>query len=344
MGAHRRLMSLAVVVAALCATSVFGVAATPSAAADADAGAVLTPIVTPHISLSVSPIALRSDHAVTARAVVEGYAAETTSCATIVLYRLENGKWVERQRVGVQTVTHSGTRSVLTSRFVPRWRGRWSARLRLNFAGRLGTTTSGASGFIVVGPRWLALTFDDGPRSSTGGVLSVLGSHGVRATFFMLGAQVRGNAATARRVRAGGHQLGNHTWSHPMLAGCSDARIRLELSRTSEQIREATGVRVRVFRPPGGSTNDRVVRVAASLGMRQVRWTVDPMDWRNPAPSTIRQRVLSHAKTGSIVLMHDGGGDRSNTVAALPGIIDTLRDRGYYLVTMDEWQVLRTTR
>lgn len=177
------------------------------------------------------------------------------------------------------------------------------------------------------GRRLVALTFDDGPSSYTPQVLEVLRRKKAKATFFMLGDMVNRDPSTARRVLASGHEVANHSSTHALLPGYSDIR------RANRTIRRTTGFKPCLFRPPYGALNSSVVSNVRDLGMKSVLWDVDTSDWSTPGTGTIRSRI-SASRSGSIVLMHDGGGPRSQTVAALPGAIRDLRARGFKLVTV----------
>lgn len=179
------------------------------------------------------------------------------------------------------------------------------------------------------GRRRVALTFDDGPSPYTPQILKILRERKAKATFFLLGQQVAANPAAARRVLAAGHELANHSYSHPMLPSYS------ELSSANRVIRRATGFKPCLFRPPYGALNSSVISSARTLGMKSVLWDIDTVDWSSPGSGAIRARG-SDAGRGSIVLMHDGGGPRSQTVEALPGMIGNLRARGYQLVTVTQ--------
>ena len=179
------------------------------------------------------------------------------------------------------------------------------------------------------GRKRIALTFDDGPSSYTPEILKILRKKNVKATFFMLGSQVSADPATARKVLAAGHEIGNHSTSHALIPGYGDIR------HATKTIRKATGFTPCLFRPPYGAINSGLVANVADLGMKSVLWDVDTVDWSTPGTGAIRSRA-SNAGRGSIVLMHDGGGPRSQTVAALPGIISKLRGRGYKLVTVSK--------
>ncbi len=185
---------------------------------------------------------------------------------------------------------------------------------------------TGGNGQVVrSGPRGkklVALTFDDGPSVYTPQVMDVLRRKKVKATFFMLGDLVSRDPSAARRVLAGGHEIANHSSTHPLLPGYSD------ISRASRTIKRVTGFKPCLFRPPYGALNASVISSARNLGMKSVLWDVDTSDWSTPGTGSIRSRI-SGAGPGSIVLMHDGGGPRSQTVAALAGAIHNLRSRGY---------------
>jgi peptidoglycan-N-acetylglucosamine deacetylase len=168
------------------------------------------------------------------------------------------------------------------------------------------------------------LTFDDGPGPDTDELLDVLGRYDVRATFFLIGAQIAERVATVRRAAEEGHAIGNHAWDHPRLPTLGEAQVRDQLARTSEAIAGAIGREPQLFRPPFGDTDATVERVAAALGMRLVLWDVDTEDWQEPGRDRVLQRIAT-AKPTEIVLLHDGGGNRSGTVAAVEAY---LRQRG----------------
>ncbi|WP_241661479.1 polysaccharide deacetylase family protein [Thermomonospora catenispora] len=181
--------------------------------------------------------------------------------------------------------------------------------------------------------RCVALTFDDGPGRHTERLLDLLRPTRARVTFFVVGRQVRPNAAVVRRIVAEGHEIGNHTWSHARLPGLSEEAIRAEIDRTQDAVHEAAGVRPRVFRPPYAVTDARVGRAA---GLPQVMWSVDPMDWRPSGPGR-RERMVDEivrdTRPGDIVLLHDVHGP---TVSAAPELVTRLRRKGYELVTVSD--------
>jgi peptidoglycan/xylan/chitin deacetylase (PgdA/CDA1 family) len=182
---------------------------------------------------------------------------------------------------------------------------------------------------IGEGPPTVALTFDDGPDPRwTPQILDVLKQEGIKATFFVIGRSAERYQRLVRREVADGMVVGDHTWDHPHLAGRDPAYVRGQIARTRDVLR-GLHTDVTLFRPPYGSYNATTVSIASELGMRTIIWTVDPTDYRKPPPSVIMHRILSRVGPGSIILMHDGGGDRSRTVAALRMLIPELRKLGY---------------
>jgi peptidoglycan-N-acetylglucosamine deacetylase len=193
-------------------------------------------------------------------------------------------------------------------------------------AGSINTTGSDA----------VALTFDDGPGGNTGQVLDLLKQYGIHATFCIIGRVIADYSPDLiRRIVAEGHTLCNHTWTHDLnLRTRSEAQIRSELQRTNDAIHAIIpGAPIKYFRNPGGNFSPLTVSIAASMGMQSLDWNVDPADWSRPGTQSIINNVLTHTHAGSIVLMHDGGGDRSQTVQALRTILPNLLSR-FTLVPM----------
>lgn len=175
------------------------------------------------------------------------------------------------------------------------------------------------------------LTFDDGPHPTyTPKVLALLKKYGVKAVFFEIGQNVARYPSVTRSLRSAGMKIGNHTWSHADLTTLSTVSVTSQLNRTES----ALGYRPRCVRPPYGATNSRIASIIANRGQRQILWTVDPRDWSRPGTTTIVNRVLATVRDGSRILLHDGGGDRSQTVAALAILIPKLQARGYVLGLM----------
>ena len=187
-------------------------------------------------------------------------------------------------------------------------------------------------------PGAVALTFDDGPWPvHTERVLSVLHRFHVKATFFMVGYEVERYPELVRRVERAGHEIGNHSFDHPVnppLADMTEAHITAEMADTNAQLGE-DGVNPTLFRPPGGSYDDFVIDEARRQGMRIVMWSVDPQDWRSSRTrKDIVKKVLQQVEAGSIILLHDGGGDAGHTIAALPDLIRGIRKKGLRFVTV----------
>lgn len=193
--------------------------------------------------------------------------------------------------------------------------------------------TGGSAGLETNGPRdakVVALTFDDGPSEYTPGFLQVLREKGVNGTFFEVGQEMPGREATMRQILAEGNELGDHTMNHVEYPGYS------QIAGAAQRIEDYTHFKPCLFRPPGGAVNSSVVATAGSLGMRTINWDVDPRDWSTPGTSAIYNTIVGTTQPGSIILMHDGGGPRGETLAALPSIIDTLRGRGYRFETVSQ--------
>jgi peptidoglycan/xylan/chitin deacetylase (PgdA/CDA1 family) len=181
----------------------------------------------------------------------------------------------------------------------------------------------------------VALTIDDGPDPKwTPHVLRVLAQHDVTATFSMIGVQVRRFPDLARHVVEAGHTVCNHSMHHPQpFADLTPARIKAEITGAHREIWKATGVTSRLFRAPGGSWSPTVLRTAANNGMVPLDWDIDPKDWARPGAAFIKTHLL-RARPGDILLCHDGGGDRRQTLRALKTVIPALQHRGLSFVTL----------
>jgi peptidoglycan/xylan/chitin deacetylase (PgdA/CDA1 family) len=187
-------------------------------------------------------------------------------------------------------------------------------------------------------PNAVALTFDDGPwPSSTPRILAELRRLHVHATFFVIGYLAQTYPTLVQRELRAGMVVGNHSYNHPQVPPFGELPpplLRDEIS-LDQEILARLGVHTHLFRPPGGSTSPKVVRAAAALGDRVVLWSVDPADWQpGISAQMITQRVLAAVRPGSIVILHDGGGDRTATLAALPAIVRGIKARGLQLVTL----------
>ena len=178
----------------------------------------------------------------------------------------------------------------------------------------------------------MALTFDDGPDPQyTPEILSTLREYGVQATFFVCGEMAKDNRDLLREMADDGHAVGNHSWSHPLIPKLPPSRIRDELGRTSEVIEKTLGSAPLWYRAPFGAWNKHSFEIGAELGMEPLAWTVDTLDWTEPGTKVIVRRVLDGAGPGVVVLSHDAGGNRSQSVAALRSYLPDLLDAGYRL-------------
>jgi peptidoglycan-N-acetylglucosamine deacetylase len=188
--------------------------------------------------------------------------------------------------------------------------------------------------YVDDGPKVIALTIDDGPSPVyTPQVLRLLARYRVTATFSMIGIEVTQNPGVARDVVAAGHLISNHTWRHLDLPLLSRPEVIDEMDRATAAIHHATGITPHMFRAPFGAWSRTVLRHCMQTGMTPLDWSVDPRDWARPGVAAIVSNIMHHTQTGSIILEHDGGGDRSETVAALKIVIPRLLDAGYRFAT-----------
>jgi peptidoglycan-N-acetylglucosamine deacetylase len=186
----------------------------------------------------------------------------------------------------------------------------------------------------VDGP-YIAMTFDDGPSATlTQKLLDLLAAHHIKATFFVIGENVAQHPDIIARAAREGHEIANHSWSHPNLAKLSDESVRRQLWRTDDAIKSATGTRPTLLRPPYGSITEREKRwIHDELGYQIVLWDVDPYDWKRPGPAVVRNRILQETRPGSIVLSHD---IHPGTIEAMPSTFDALQAKGFKFVTVSE--------
>jgi peptidoglycan/xylan/chitin deacetylase (PgdA/CDA1 family) len=195
---------------------------------------------------------------------------------------------------------------------------------------------------LPAGTRKLALTFDDGPNDPwTLRLLDVLARHNARATFFMIGRYVQQRPEIARLVAEAGHEIGNHTFTHPNLIFSSPARLRGELAQCSSALAEAVGQRPVLFRPPYGGRRPDVLSVAARSGLQTIMWRASSYDWSLPTSDAIVAKLAGQIHGGEVILMHDGshlafGSDRSRTVAAVNELLRRYGQEGYEFVSVGE--------
>ncbi|WP_413380963.1 polysaccharide deacetylase family protein [Alkalihalobacillus sp. 1P02AB] len=182
--------------------------------------------------------------------------------------------------------------------------------------------------------KYVALTFDDGPHPKvTPQVLDTLSEYGAKATFYMLGTQVEYYPGLVQEVARLGHEIGNHSMSHPNLVTLEPKRIKHELEETSLQIEEAVGFRPSTMRPPYGSYNDGVISLISDIGIPMVLWSVDSLDWKSRDKDEINKVILNNVHDGAIILMHD---IHQATADALPHLMKELDQQGYEFVTVSE--------
>lgn len=183
----------------------------------------------------------------------------------------------------------------------------------------------------TTGNKVIALTFDDGPGPHTAHLLDILDQYGAKATFFLIGSKVSSQANVVRSIQARGHQLGNHSWSHPELPKLPVDQIASEVDRTNEAIRQATGVTPAILRPPYGAVNGAVLEQLRLRGMSSILWSVDTRDWADRNSDIVCSRAVAGARPGAIILMHD---IHQTSVNAMPCILSALKQQGYSFVTV----------
>ena len=186
----------------------------------------------------------------------------------------------------------------------------------------------------VDGP-YIAMTFDDGPSATlTPKLLDLLAAHHIKATFFVIGENVAEHPEIVARAAQEGHEIANHSWSHPNFGKMSDENVRRQLQQTDDAIKNATGKRPTLLRPPYGSITAREKRwIHDEFGYEIILWDVDPYDWKRPGPAVVRARILKETRPGSIVLSHDV---HPGTIEAMPSTFDELEAKGFKFVTVSE--------
>ncbi|MFJ7666728.1 polysaccharide deacetylase family protein [Lysinibacillus sp. NPDC097195] len=190
--------------------------------------------------------------------------------------------------------------------------------------------------------KYIALTFDDGPSSKvTPRILQTLEQHDAKATFFMLGNRVELYPTIAAQVAAEGHEIANHTFSHPNLKKLTHQQMAEEIDKTNKIIEIATGVTPTLFRPPYGIYSQDVLNYTASNNYSTILWSIDSLDWKSRNPAAIKKEILSNVANKSVVLMHDL---HTATAEALPELLITLKQQGYEFVTVSELLTLQNEK
>ncbi len=181
----------------------------------------------------------------------------------------------------------------------------------------------------------IAITFDDGPhKTNTPQLLDILKQRGVRATFFVVGQNAAEYPDILKRIVAEGHELANHSYTHPVLASMSQSAVHEQLDKTHQAVLKATGVSMKLLRPPYGALSEPQRRTANSeFGYKVILWSVDPLDWKVRDAARVQNEIVSHTQAGSIVLAHD---IHKSTVDAMPETLDKLTEKGFKFVTVSE--------
>jgi peptidoglycan-N-acetylglucosamine deacetylase len=188
---------------------------------------------------------------------------------------------------------------------------------------------------VRVDQPYIAMTFDDGPSSAnTPRLLEILKQRNIKATFFLIGQNAASNPDIVRQILADGHEVGNHSWTHPQLSKLSDERVTTEINKTQDAIKDASGFTPTLLRPPYGAITARQREwIESQFGLSIILWSVDPFDWKRPGASVITQRILSQVRPGAIILSHD---IHKQTVDAMPATLDGLIAKGYKFVTVTQ--------
>jgi peptidoglycan/xylan/chitin deacetylase (PgdA/CDA1 family) len=188
---------------------------------------------------------------------------------------------------------------------------------------------------VHVDQPYIAMTFDDGPSAeNTPRLLEMLKQRNIKATFFLIGQNVAANPDLVRRILAEGHEIGNHSWTHPQLSKLSDQRVSSEITKTQDAIKDASGFTPTLLRPPYGAITPRQREwIENQFGLSVILWSVDPFDWKRPGASVITQRILTQARPGAIILSHD---IHKQTVDAMPATLDGLIRKGFKFLTVSQ--------
>jgi peptidoglycan/xylan/chitin deacetylase (PgdA/CDA1 family) len=192
----------------------------------------------------------------------------------------------------------------------------------------------------------VAITLDDGPQpwgdAHTSDFVNLLKAKGAYATFFLIGNQISVSAPDpasenmVKSERDAGFAIGNHTWTHACLTDDDASGVQSEVTQTQAKIKSVTGLTPKIMRPPSGCTNATINKQLRGLNLVPILWSIDPEDWTTPGSDVIYQRVVSQIKPGAIILMHDGGGFRQQSLDALSRILDYLKSHGYATVSIDQ--------
>ncbi|WP_226895641.1 polysaccharide deacetylase family protein [Luteolibacter marinus] len=198
-----------------------------------------------------------------------------------------------------------------------------------------GSTSGITFSRVSMSQPYIAITFDDGPHpKNTPRLLDMLRERNIKATFYVIGRNVDLYPNVLRRTVSEGHEIGNHTYTHPILSKLSDSAVRAELTKCRDAVARAAGVKPRTMRPPYGALLQRQREwIHSDLNYPTIMWSVDPLDWKRPGPSVVTSRILSGTTPGAIVLAHDL---HSQTVDAMPATLDGLLNKGFKFVTVSQ--------
>ena len=338
-------------------------AVAPATVAPATAAPAHAPVRTPPITVNGKPVALAAPTTVGAAVRAAGISIRAGRYLSVVRHRplrsngQPGGASVNGHRATLRTVVHMGDRVVVhqgpsrlepTERVTVRLHPVVPSALYVDGRDGLARVVRGTISHEVVSehilrrpraghlvrPGAVALTFDDGPsRHWTRAVLDLLHRHHAPATFCMIGRQIREFAWVARRVAREGNAICDHTWDHDLaLRGRPRGQQALDIRRGYRAIVRWTGAHPRFFRAPGGEWSTSLETIAHAQGMRSLKWTVDPRDWARPGVRKIVRAVLSQLRPGGVILLHDGGGNRRQTLAALRILLHRLPRLGYHFV------------
>jgi peptidoglycan-N-acetylglucosamine deacetylase len=196
---------------------------------------------------------------------------------------------------------------------------------------------------VAVAGRFVALTFDDGPSArQTPLLLDMLKERGISATFFVVGQRAAAHPWILRRMVMEGHEVANHTWSHPDLTQLSGSAVRNQIVMTNSSIQAAIGYEPVLVRPPYGATNAELNRwMTEDMGLKVILWSVDSRDWQHRDPLRVQREITSRTRPGAIILAHD---IHATTVAAMPATLDQLLSQGYRFVTVSQLIAMESGR
>jgi peptidoglycan/xylan/chitin deacetylase (PgdA/CDA1 family) len=193
-------------------------------------------------------------------------------------------------------------------------------------------------------PKYVALTFDDGPSAYTAYILNILKRYNIPATFFVVGSEVKKFPNLIQRIDTEKHIIGNHTWNHPDITTLSKNELWKEINSTNIEIEKIIGHSPNLFRPPYSSINDKTAAAIKKFGMTSVLWNIDSQDWHEKSPFVIHQYIIKNLKNNNLIVMHDGdqygSGPRNPTVTSLPKIIKYLIKNNYRFLTVPEFHQL----